>query len=140
MNSADSRRLAVLAAALCATGLTACNDHAKSEGRAPAAQASPSAILIGTAPAEPSGDPPGTTPVTAKATEITKQEETREKPQEGDHSHSTLAETTPQKAEGVDAQAAPAPAPKPYKGNEDNADPTRKPTQAERSKPEGGAS
>ena len=61
----------------------------------------PSAVVIGQAPAAPTGDPPGTTPVSGNTTEVTKAEESTQKPAEGDnHSHSTLAPTTPQKADG----------------------------------------
>ncbi len=78
--------------------------HRISNTRAKAPQpdkASPSAVVIGQAPAEPSGDPPGTTPVASGTTEISKTVETTQKPQEGDnHSHSTVAPTTPQKADG----------------------------------------
>jgi hypothetical protein len=92
------------AALLLAAGLTACGERI-SDTRAKAApttEASPSAVVIGQAPAEPSGDPPGTTPVAANTTEISKAEESTQKPQEGDnHSYSTTAKVTPQKADGV---------------------------------------
>jgi hypothetical protein len=93
-----------LTALLLAAGLAACGERiSDTRTKAPAqTQASPSAVVIGQAPAEPSGDPPGTTPVAPNTTEISKQVETREKPQEGDnHSHSTTAPVTPQKADGV---------------------------------------
>ncbi len=124
-------RSAALAAALCATAFGVWG--ARDAGVKYPAGASPSAMLIGTSPAAPTGDPPGTTPVTAETTQVTKLEETQSKPQEGDNqSRSTLASTTPQK---VDSRPAPAPP----GGNEDKADPSRKPTQQERSKPEGNA-
>jgi hypothetical protein len=92
-----------LALALASAGLAACGDRL-SDTRAKAPQpdkASPSAVVIGQSPAEPSGDPPGTTPVASGTTEISKTVENTQKPQEGDnHSHSTLAPTTPQKAGG----------------------------------------
>jgi hypothetical protein len=93
-----------LAALLLAAGLTACGERiSDSRSEAPAqGRASPSAVVIGQAPAEPSGDPAGTTPVAPGTTEISKAEESRQKPQEGDnHSYSTTAPVTPQKAEGV---------------------------------------
>jgi hypothetical protein len=94
-----------LVAALVLAGLAACGDRI-SDTRAKAphpAAASPSAVVIGQAPAEPSGDPPGTTPVASHTTEITKTEETTQKPQEGDnHSYSTVAPVTPQKADRND--------------------------------------
>ena len=93
-----------LTALFLAAGLSACGERI-SENRTKTSQpdqASPSAVVVGQAPAAPSGDPPGTTPVAPNTTEITKQEETREKPQEGDnHSYSTTAKITPQKADGV---------------------------------------
>jgi hypothetical protein len=93
-----------LAALLLAAGLTACGEQiSDTSAKAPAdGQASPSAVVIGQAPAEPTGDPPGTTPVAGDTTEISKAEESRQMPQEGDnHSYSTTATVTPQKAEGV---------------------------------------
>ena len=60
------------------------------------------ALGAGQAPAAPTGDPPGTTPVAPNTTEISKAEETTQKPQEGDnHSYSTTAPVTPQKADGI---------------------------------------
>lgn len=98
---------AALAVALCATALVAAG--ARNPDVKYPAGASPSAMLIGTEPAPPTGDPPGTTPVAADTTQVSKLEETRLKPQEGDnHSHSTLAPQTPQKADGVDPRPAPA--------------------------------
>jgi hypothetical protein len=92
-----------LVAALTLAGLAACGDRV-SNTHASVPQAdkpSPSTLVIGQAPAEPSGDPPGTTPVASGTTEISKTVETTAKPQEGDnHSHSTEAATTPQKADG----------------------------------------
>ena len=95
------RLYTLVPALLLAAGLTACGERlsdTRSKTPKPVA-ASPSAVVIGQAPAEPTGDPPGTTPVAGNTTEITKHEETTEKPQEGDnHSHSTTAPVTPQKA------------------------------------------
>ena len=90
------------AALLLAAGLAACGERlSDTHTKAPKqTQASPSAVVVGQAPAEPSGDPPGTTPVVPGTTEITKHEETTQKPQEGDnHSYSTTAPVTPQKAD-----------------------------------------
>ena len=106
-NKAGAR---VLAMAFVLAGLTACHDRladTRSKTPEPTA-ASPSAVVIGTAPAQPSGDPPGTTPVTANTTEVTKAEESVAKPQEGDnHSHSSVATDNKQKAQGVDPQQLP---------------------------------
>ena len=90
-------------------GLVACGERI-SDTRVKATEpgkASPSAVVIGQAPAEPSGDPPGTSPVASGTTYIDKATESRDKPQEGDnHSYSTTAPVTPQKAEYVDPQQA----------------------------------
>jgi hypothetical protein len=103
-NDRIARGATWLAALLLAAGLTACGERiSDTRANAPAAgQPSPSAVVIGQAPAEPTGDPPGTTPVAPNTTEISKAEESLAKPQEGDnHSYSTTAPVTPQKAEGV---------------------------------------
>ena len=102
-NDRIARGATWFAALLLAAGLTACGERI-SDNRTTKApdQASPSAVVVGQAPAPPSGDPPGTTPVAPGTTEISKAEETTQKPQEGDnHSYSTTAPVTPQKAEGV---------------------------------------
>jgi hypothetical protein len=94
------------AAVLLAAGLAACGERiSDTRAKAPQpTQASPSAVVVGQAPAEPSGDPPGTTPVAPNTTEISKKVESQDKPQEGDnHSYSTVAPVTPQKADGVNA-------------------------------------
>lgn len=93
------------ALALAALSLAACDRHA---GVQHSAAADPSAVVIGTTPAAPTGDPPGTTPVDPGTTSVTKKEETEQKPQEGDnHSYSSLAPTNPQKAQGKDPQQMP---------------------------------
>lgn len=96
-----ARRAACAAAAVAFAGLAACGRH--SDVPPGPSTPDPSANLIGTPPAPPTGDPPGTTPVAANTTEVTKKEETEQKPQEGDnHSYSTVAPTTPQKSGGQD--------------------------------------
>lgn len=89
------------AALLLAAGLAACGERI-SDTRVKAPEPSKpesSAVVIGQAPAEPTGDPPGTTPVAPNTTYIDKKTETQDKPQEGDnHSYSTTAPVTPQKA------------------------------------------
>jgi hypothetical protein len=92
------------AALLLAAGLAACGERiSDTRVKAPEpAKPDSSAVVIGQAPAEPTGDPPGTTPVAPGTTEITKKVESTEKPQEGDnHSYSTTAPVTPQKADGI---------------------------------------
>lgn len=74
--------------------------------------ASPSAVVIGTAPAEPQAptqaDTAQTTSPAGARGELTKREESLTRPQEGDDSsHSTLAPVTSQKAGGVDPQQLP---------------------------------
>jgi hypothetical protein len=72
--------------------------------------ASPSAVVIGTAPADPqaSADTAQTTPPAGAQGELTKREESQDRPKEGDnHSYSTLDPSSPQKAENVDGKQAP---------------------------------
>ena len=104
-NVTSIRRAALLAAAVAFAGLAACDRHSD----VPPGPSTPdaSAQVIGTPPAPPTGDPPGTTPVAKNTTEVTKQEETTQKPQEGDnHSYSTVDGNSPQKAGGKDPMQA----------------------------------
>jgi len=106
MNLVNSRTCIALAFAM-AAGLAACDRTASTESRTALAPDA-STQVIGVKPADPTGDPPGTTPVTANTTVVTKGEEIATKPSEGDnHSHSSLAEDNPQKAGGKDPQQAP---------------------------------
>lgn len=92
-----------LATAAFALGMAGCGERATTrttQTGEPAGKPDPSAVVIGQAAAPPTGDPPGTTPVAPNTTEVTKLEETTQKPQEGDnHSYSTLAPKTPQKSD-----------------------------------------
>ena len=93
-----------LAALFLAAGLAACGERiSNTTAKSPTPDsASPSAVVIGQVPAEPTGNTSGTSPVAPNTTEISKAEESREKPQEGDsNSYSTTAPVTPQKADGV---------------------------------------
>ena len=65
--------------------------------------ASPSAQVVGTPPAPPTADTAQTAPTSqAAASEVSKATESTKRPLEGDnHSYSTVAPTTPQKADGV---------------------------------------
>ena len=105
MTSTRIRRApAILAALALAAGLAACGERiSDTRVKAPEpAKPESSAVVIGQAPADPTGDPPGTTPVAPNTTDISKKVETTDKPQEGDnHSYSTTAPVTPQKADGV---------------------------------------
>jgi hypothetical protein len=105
MNLVKSRAIALALVAAAAT-LAACD---KKPGTRTALAPSPSAQVVGTVPAPPSAsEPAGVTPVAPNTTYITKQVESTEKPQEGDnHSYSTTAHVTPQKAGYVDPVQAP---------------------------------
>lgn len=106
MNPVVSRSC-VAAAVVIAAGLSACDKTVGTKARAALAP-DESAVVIGKTPAPPTGDPPGTTPVASNTTEISKHEEINEKPQEGDnHSYSTVAPDTPQKAGGKNPQESP---------------------------------
>lgn len=100
MNSAKSRIFVALAVSL-ALGLAACDKMKASTKARTAAAPDASAEVIGKAPAPPTAqEPPGVTPVAPNTTTITKQEESTQKPQEGDnHSYSTLSPNTPQKGD-----------------------------------------
>lgn len=95
----------VLALTFVIAGLTACGERISNTdtGKAPkAAAASDSAVVIGVAPAQPSGDPPGTTPVSANTTEVTKSVESVSMPQPGQpNDHSNVAPMPSQKAEEI---------------------------------------
>ena len=91
-------------AVLLAAGLAACGERiSDTTVKAPQpTQASPSAVVIGQAPAEPSGDPPGTTPVAGSTTEVTKSVEDKAMPQPGQpNDHSNLAPMPSQKADEI---------------------------------------
>ena len=90
----------VLAAMFIVAGVAACGDRLDNTAKAPR-DASSSSVVIGQAPAPATGDtaqtttPPGTS-------DVSKSAESTQRPLEGDnHSYSTLAPTTPQKADGV---------------------------------------
>jgi hypothetical protein len=104
MNPTRSKLAQACAAALILAGLAACGERVSdtsSKSPKPLA-ASPSAVVVGQAPAAPTGDPPGTTPIAPNTTDISKPVENTAKPQEGDnHSYSTTAPVTPQKANGI---------------------------------------
>ena len=99
----------VLAMAFVVAGLAACSERVTttSKGRESAAPES-SAVVIGTAPAQPTGDPPGTTPVASSTTtEVTKSVESQAMPQPGQpNDHSTLAPKPSQKADEMATTAA----------------------------------
>lgn len=100
----------VIALSFVIAGLAACGDRLDDTrtGKAPENKPSSSAVVIGQAPAEPTGDTTQTTPSSAAQSQLSKGDETNKMPQEGDnHSHSTLAPNSPQKAESTDPQQQP---------------------------------
>lgn len=95
-------RTCVAAAIVIAAGLSACDKKASTKARSALAP-DESAVVIGKAPAPPTGDPPGTTPVSTGATEVSKSVESNSMPQPGQpNDHSNLAPTPSQKAEHKD--------------------------------------
>jgi hypothetical protein len=94
----------VLALTFVIAGAVACDrgDNGKNDVRQPAA-ASPSAVVVGTAPANPAGETAQTTVVAPEGRgEVSKAADNTKRPIEGDnHSYSTVAPTTPQKSDGV---------------------------------------
>ena len=100
----------VIALTFVIAGITACERHrdgaqvsaTTASGLPTSADAS--AKTIDVAPAPSTGDPPGTTPVSADTSDISKSAE-RVGPREGDnHSYSSVSPTNPQKAQSVDPQ------------------------------------
>jgi len=100
------RACAALGAALALAALAACDRQPHGT-----ASATPEASeqTVGVKAAPPTGEPPGTTPVDGNQSEITKSDESTRMPQEGDnHSYSSVAPRSAQKAGGVDPlQATP---------------------------------
>jgi len=94
----------VLALSFILAGATACGERVSDvSARTPAATpASPSAVVIGTAPGLPSGDPPGTAPVSGNTTEVSKGTERSAMPLPGQaNDHSNLAPNPSQKADSA---------------------------------------
>ncbi len=85
-------------------GLVACGERI-SDTRVKATEpgkVSPSAVVIGQAPAEPTGDPAGTSPVAGGTTEVTKSVESNSMPQPGQpNDHSNLAPNASQRADEI---------------------------------------
>jgi hypothetical protein len=99
-------RIGVIAAASMAlAGLAACDRHSD---EAPSAKADPSAVVIGTAPAAPTGDPPGTTAVAPGTSDVSKAVEQKSMPLPGQpNDHSNLAPTPSQRAETTQVNQSP---------------------------------
>lgn len=94
------RASAALGAAILLITLAACDREPKARASA-TPQASEQTVNVPAA--APTGDPPGTTPVAGKESEVSKQAESTKMPQEGDnHAYSTVSPAAPQKSGGVD--------------------------------------
>jgi hypothetical protein len=101
----------VLALSFVLAGATAYGNRiSNTSSKTPPAQAaSPSAVVIGTAPAQPSGDPPGTSPVAPDTTEVSKAVESNSMPLPGQpNDHSNVAPKPSQTADSVDSLKSPA--------------------------------
>ena len=104
----------VLALSFVLAGATACGDRlSNTSSKTPPAQAaSPSAVVIGTAPGQPTAtEPPGTAPVVGVNTnsEMSKAVESGSTPLPGQaNDHSNLAPKPSQAVEGVDSLKSPA--------------------------------
>lgn len=104
MNTTNHTRVSACAAAILLAGLAACGERISDtrSGTPKPVAASPSAVVIGQAPAEPTGDPPGTTPVAGGTTEVTKSVEDKAMPQPGQpNDHSNVAPKASQKAQEI---------------------------------------
>jgi hypothetical protein len=100
----------VVALAFVISGVAACHDRISdvSSGTPAATAPTASSQVIGTAPAQPTGDPAGTTPVAPNTSDVTKAEESNSKPQEGDnHSYSSVSPDNKQKSQSSDPQQQP---------------------------------
>ena len=85
-------------------GLVACGERiSDTRAKVPTPdKPSPSAVVIGQVPAEPTGDPSGTTAVAGGTTEVTKSVEDKAMPQPGQpNDHSNLAPKPSQKADEI---------------------------------------
>ena len=101
MNATNLTLARACAAAVLLAGLAACGERlSDTSAKAPKPlDPSPSAVVIGQAPAEPTGDPAGTTPVSGNTTEVTKPVESGASPQPGQaNDHSNEARLPSQKA------------------------------------------
>ena len=103
----------VLALSFILAGATACGDRVTTSSKAPPSQAaSPSAVVIGTAPAQPTGaEPAGTSPVNGVNTnsEMSKSVESNSMPLPGQpNDHSNVAPKPSQEASSADVLKSPA--------------------------------
>lgn len=129
------RGVALLVAAIAMAGISACGERESdvpdgsnvSELTGLPSTASPSAVVIGVTPAEPSSDTAQTTPVALEAkvdkTEVEEKEKTYPMPWPGQpNDHSNLAPNPSQKAESAEPRPVEGQAPP---SNEQKADPYR---------------
>ena len=94
----------VIAVTFVSAGLAACGERQSNTSSRSAAPPDASAVVIGTAPAQPTGDPPGTTPVSGTTTELAKSVESQSMPLPGQpNDHSNLAPKPSQAVGGMDA-------------------------------------
>ena len=101
MNASNPTLARACAAVILLAGLAACGERlSDTSAKAPKPlEPSPSAVVIGQAPAEPTGDPAGTSPVAGNTTEVTKSVESGASPQPGQaNDHSNEARLPSQKA------------------------------------------
>ena len=97
MQTVKLSRAGLIVAVVALASLAACDEHNRDANPLP--KADPSAVVIGRAPAEPSGDPAGTTPVAVNTTEVSKGAEQSAMPLPGQpNDHSNLASNPSQKA------------------------------------------
>ena len=107
MHTLQVRRACVLVAAFAMLGLGACGERQRDADTL--SKADPSAIVVGTTPAEPSGDPPGTTPVAVATSDVSKAVEQSSMPLPGQpNDHSNLAANPSQRAETTEVNKSPA--------------------------------
>jgi hypothetical protein len=91
----------VIALMFVVAGLAACGDRISDTHASTPAATPPdaSAVVVGTAPAQPTGDPPGTTPVASNTSDVTASVESHAMPQPGQpNDHSNVAPTPSQKS------------------------------------------
>jgi hypothetical protein len=106
MKLVNSRLRAAFVAVIALTGLAACNQ--RHDDVRQSAAADPSAVVIGTAPAPATADPPGTTPVDPGTTEVSKAQEQAAMPLPGQpNDHSNLASGPSQRAGTGQAKSSP---------------------------------
>lgn len=114
------RATAIAGAALALGALTACDREA---GGPPTVTPDASTQTINVKPAPPTGDPPGTTPVTGNQSDLTNRQSQTQMPLEGqNHSYSSVA---PQQSQKPGAGDAPA------EGNNARHDPEQQGAQAQ---------